>query len=102
MRTRAFLRRSSNQKEFTEMKHTRLFVALAVFCLLVGSAFAVAKLMPAVVDDNKCTGCGACVEEYSSGGISLNDQGIAVVDTEKCTGCWRCAKSCPVEVISTE
>jgi NAD-dependent dihydropyrimidine dehydrogenase PreA subunit len=88
--------------EFTKMKHTRLLVALAVLCLLVGSAYAVAKLMPAVVDENKCIGCGACVAECPAGAISLNDQGMAVVDKEKCTECGKCVKSCPVEAISTE
>ena len=84
------------------MKHTRLIVALAVLCLLIGSAYAVAKLMPAVVDENKCIGCGTCVERCPAGAISLNDQGIAVVDKEKCTECGKCARSCPVEAISTE
>ncbi|MCX6677503.1 MAG: 4Fe-4S binding protein [Methanothrix sp.] len=27
---------------------------------------------------------------------------MAVVDKEKCTGCGKCAKSCPIEAISTE
>jgi NAD-dependent dihydropyrimidine dehydrogenase PreA subunit len=84
------------------MKHTRLIVALAVLCLLVGSAYAVAKLIPAIVDEQKCIGCGACVEKCPVGAISLNDQGIAVVDKEKCTGCGKCARSCPVEAISKE
>lgn len=84
------------------MKHTRLFVALAVFCLLAGSAFAVAKLMPAVVDENKCIGCGSCVKMCPAAAISLNDQGIAVVDKEKCTGCGKCARSCSVDAIGVK
>jgi NAD-dependent dihydropyrimidine dehydrogenase PreA subunit len=87
---------------FTKMEHKRLLVALAVVCLLVGSAYAVAKLMPASVDENACIGCGACVDECPAGAVSLNDQGVAVVDKERCTGCGKCTKACPVQAISTE
>ena len=82
------------------MKHMRLFAALAVICLLIGSAYAVAKLMPAVVDNEKCTGCGKCVERCPEGAITLNEQGIAVVDKEKCTGCNKCSKACPALAIA--
>jgi ferredoxin len=82
------------------MKHMRMFAALAVICLLLGSAYAVAKLMPAVVDENKCIGCGSCVERCPVGAISLSEQGIAVVDKEKCTGCNKCSKACPAEAIA--
>lgn len=84
------------------MEHKRLAVALAVVCLLIGSAYAVAKLIPASVDESKCIGCGACVDQCPAGAVSIGDDGIAVVDKEKCTGCGKCAKSCPVEAISTE
>jgi len=84
------------------MNHRRLFAALAVLCLLIGSAFAVAKLMPAVVDEQKCIGCGACVEKCPVIAISSNDQGIAIVDKEKCTGCKRCVDSCPSEALSVK
>ncbi|HPS92238.1 MAG TPA: 4Fe-4S binding protein [Methanothrix sp.] len=84
------------------MEHKRLAVALAVVCLLIGSAYAVAKLIPASVDESKCIGCGECVGECPAGAVSIGDDGTAVVDKEKCTGCGKCAKSCPVEAISTE
>jgi ferredoxin len=84
------------------MNHRRLFAALAVFCLLIGSAFAVAKLMPAAVDEQKCIGCGACTEKCPVSAISSNDQGIAVVDKEKCTGCKRCVDACPTEALSVK
>jgi ferredoxin len=84
------------------MNRRRLFAVLAVLCLLIGSAFALAKLMPAVVDEQKCIGCEACVEKCPVEAISLNDQGIAVVDKEKCTGCKRCVDACPNEALSVK
>jgi NAD-dependent dihydropyrimidine dehydrogenase PreA subunit len=85
-----------------KMEHKKLAVALAVVCLLIGSAYAAAKLIPASVDESKCIGCGACVDECPAGAVSIGDDGTAVVDKEKCTGCGKCTKSCPVEAISTE
>ena len=82
------------------MKNTRVIAVLAVLCLLLGSAYAVAKLMPAVVDDTKCTGCGKCVDRCPEGAISLNSSGYAVVDKDKCTGCGKCTKACPFEALS--
>jgi ferredoxin len=82
------------------MKHQRFIVVLAVLCLLVGSAYAVSKLMPAVVDKNKCLGCGDCVKNCPIGAISLDKDGLAVVDKENCTGCLKCANACPNEAIS--
>ncbi|HOT06685.1 MAG: Ferredoxin [Methanosaeta sp. PtaB.Bin039] len=84
------------------MKHLRLFAAFAVLCLLAGTAFAVAKLMPAVVDDDKCTGCEACIERCPFGAISLSEDKVAVVDEEKCTGCGKCVRACPNEALSVE
>jgi len=52
------------------MKHMKLFAVLAALCLLAGSAFAVSKLMPAVVDQKECLGCGKCVEKCPEGAIT--------------------------------
>jgi NAD-dependent dihydropyrimidine dehydrogenase PreA subunit len=84
------------------MKHMRLFAALAVLCILAGSAFAVGKLMPATVDQDKCIGCGKCIERCPLGAITADDNGIATVDKDKCTGCLKCASVCPAEAIGTE
>ncbi|MDD4162218.1 MAG: 4Fe-4S binding protein [Methanothrix sp.] len=84
------------------MKHKRIFVILAIVCLLIGSAYAVAKLMPAVVDEKKCLGCGDCVERCPIGAIALDKDGLAAIDKEKCTGCLKCAKACPNEAITAE
>ena len=82
------------------MKYARLFAGLAVLCLLAGSAYAVVKLVPAEVDENKCTGCGKCIDRCPEGAISFNDKGLAEVDEEKCTGCGKCSKACPFEAVT--
>jgi ferredoxin len=84
------------------MKQMRVIAALVVLCLLLGSAFAVAKLMSAEVDGDKCLGCEDCLERCPVSAIALNDQGTAVVDKEKCTGCKKCVDVCPNEAISVE
>ncbi|MCK4733652.1 MAG: 4Fe-4S binding protein, partial [Methanophagales archaeon] len=46
--------------------------------------------MPAVVDIEKCDGCGDCVEECSVECITLEGEGDdkhAVVNAEECTDC---------------
>ncbi len=78
--------------EFGKMKHLRLFAALAVFCLVIGSALAIANSVP-VVDKEKCTGCGKCVEKCPEKAIALNDQDIADVNKDKCIGCQKCVKA---------
>lgn len=46
-----------------------------------------------------CMGLGTCVKACKFGAISVVD-GIAVVDDEKCTGCGSCASVCPKKVIA--
>jgi Fe-S-cluster-containing hydrogenase component 2 len=82
------------------MKRKRLFAALALLCLLLISAYAVAQQMSAVVDDEKCNGCGSCVQRCPEGAIALNGSGFATVDKEKCTGCGKCVKACPFEALT--
>ena len=81
------------------MEQKRLLVGLAVVCLLIGSAYAVAKLLPASVDESKCIGCGACADICPVEAVTLvNDR--ARVDLNWCIGCGVCAVVCPSEAIS--
>lgn len=45
------------------------------------------------VDDEKCTGCGLCVESCLPGAISLSE-GVARIDKTRCTGCQACLDVC--------
>ena len=51
----------------------------------------------AVVDSEKCAGCGICVDVCPAGAIEVNQQ--AVVNDEACTGCAACVSECPNEAI---
>lgn len=47
---------------------------------------------------NGCVGLGSCVKHCKFGAIKVVDN-VAVVDYEKCTGCGVCASVCPKHII---
>lgn len=47
---------------------------------------------------NGCLGYGSCVNVCAFGAISIVD-GVAVIDKEKCTSCGKCIEECPKHVI---
>ena len=55
--------------------------------------------MPAKVDENKCSGCGVCMEYCAFDAIQLKN-GIAVIDETACVECGACAGQCPNKAIS--
>ncbi len=46
-----------------------------------------------------CLGLGTCVRVCSFDALSINTNGVAVVDAEKCTGCGKCISACPRSII---
>ena len=56
--------------------------------------------MAAIVDAEKCAGCGSCVEVCPTEAIEMNDDGIAVIDPDMCGECGACVDECPSEAIS--
>ena len=48
--------------------------------------------------DYGCIGYGSCVEACAFDAVRVVD-GVAIVDIEKCTGCGRCAQVCPKNLI---
>jgi NAD-dependent dihydropyrimidine dehydrogenase PreA subunit len=51
------------------------------------------------VNQELCTGCGACIDVCSIGAIHLLDQ-RAVIDDALCTACEACIEACPNEAIA--
>ena len=51
----------------------------------------------AVVDSEKCTGCGICVDVCPAGAIEVKKK--AVINDEMCTGCAACMTECPDKAI---
>lgn len=46
-----------------------------------------------------CLGLGTCVEACMFGALSIGSDGLPKVDQEKCTGCGACEKACPKNII---
>jgi ferredoxin len=59
-----------------------------------------ATAFQAVVDSEKCVGCGLCEETCPLSAISVEE--TARVDPIRCIGCGRCADECPQGAISME
>jgi uncharacterized Fe-S center protein len=55
-------------------------------------------LFEALVDEESCTVCEACVERCPVGAITIEQ--TAIVDRGKCLGCGVCASACPTESIA--
>jgi ferredoxin len=57
--------------------------------------------MVAVINKDKCTGCGTCVDICPSAAIELASE-KAVVDASGCVDCETCVDECPESAIHME
>jgi len=56
----------------------------------------------AVVDEDLCNGCAACVERCQVNAIRMSDGDIAEIDYERCLGCGVCTSICAPEALRLE
>jgi NAD-dependent dihydropyrimidine dehydrogenase PreA subunit len=53
-------------------------------------------------DDEKCEGCGECVEACPAGILVLEDGRVRVTDETACLGCETCVTVCPTGAITIQ
>ena len=56
--------------------------------------------MTVKIDENRCTGCGICVQVCPVEAITV--ERVATINPETCTGCGSCVAECPNEAIFAE
>jgi pyruvate formate lyase activating enzyme len=52
----------------------------------------------AVLDVERCLGCGRCLQACPAGAITLST--VIAIDVGRCTGCGQCVVVCPQGAIS--
>ncbi len=57
-----------------------------------------ARQVAAVIDEERCSACGFCVDLCPEEAISM--EAAATVDAGRCTACGACVRECPAEAIS--
>ena len=55
-----------------------------------------------IVSEDKCIGCGECVEVCPVNVYEMQNNKSVVVNAEECIGCESCVEVCPVEAIVVE
>ena len=54
-----------------------------------------------IIDTEKCTGCGACVDVCPMEVFEIKD-GKSIIAKDECIGCRACEAQCPVDAIKIE
>jgi NAD-dependent dihydropyrimidine dehydrogenase PreA subunit len=52
--------------------------------------------------ENKCTGCGRCVEVCPQGVFVMRDKRAAIIDKDLCMECGACARNCDFGALAVD
>jgi heterodisulfide reductase subunit A len=66
---------------------------------LLVKGFLEKQLNTAVVDQNLCVKCQACMTTCTAGAITLDENGYALVNDAACKSCGTCVGACPTGAI---
>lgn len=58
-------------------------------------------IVPYIVDQQKCTGCGICYNFFACPAIVSSDDRKAHIDPDLCIGCGACVPVCPFKAITS-
>ena len=53
-----------------------------------------------VIEPEKCSGCGLCIDVCSCEALVLENKVITVIETDDCGWCLQCELVCPTGAIS--
>ena len=77
--------------------------AIDQISMAVARAPALKPSPPSVsINEEKCSGCGVCVEICSFGALHKDEMGVVKIDELLCTVCGLCGASCPEKAITVE
>jgi uncharacterized protein (DUF362 family)/ferredoxin len=65
----------------------------------IGDYFFGQIMVTPVIELDKCTKCGACVEKCAPAAITWNNKRLPVIDYGKCVSCYCCEKYCAYDAI---
>ncbi len=54
------------------------------------------------LDEDKCTGCGACIEVCPHEVLVMNSHRVRIRNRDACMECGACSRNCPFGAVSVE
>jgi NAD-dependent dihydropyrimidine dehydrogenase PreA subunit len=54
------------------------------------------------LDENKCTGCGMCLDVCPHAVFKMNNSHASIQDRDACMECGACSRNCPYGAISVQ